>query len=477
MATYQAFPISFQHELERESWALYTLGILVIALRTFARIRKMSWRGLEIDDYLIFLAAAWYTTLIVTLNLTAQGGGSALAMPGEDVSILTEIQIKLRERGAKIDLVAEQSMLNVIWTLKVCMLLLYNRLTMGLRQHLAVKAIAIYVAVGYVACQLAFFCECIPFSQYWQIVPSPPRNCMVLYDYAIVQGIFNISSDLFMMLVPLPLILQVSVPLKQKVILLVIFSMGIFVIVAAALTKAEFFISVYADSYMFWYTREASVAVYVANLPCIWPLLREALPVLKSWTPGFVSSNMYKRRHPHGTHGGTVTSTGPMTRGLGTRTNVTRHSLDEFQKIVEGSAISHATSTTTKSTGETGVREVRPYRSRIEAGGNGTGHDRGSSSSSLSNDSSSIEMVFADGIRAETTIEMSVLEAEEGNHTYYQQHQSHLHPSTNHQRSRDLVRPPQESHSSSTLSQDYNNHASYDLEKGIGGSVQPRSGV
>jgi len=30
-----AFPIEFQHDLERESWALYALGIVVIALRMF----------------------------------------------------------------------------------------------------------------------------------------------------------------------------------------------------------------------------------------------------------------------------------------------------------------------------------------------------------------------------------------------------------------------------------------------------------
>lgn len=33
---------------------------------------------------------------------------------------------------------------------------------------------------------------------------------------------------------------------------------------------------------MLWYTREASVAVYVANLPMIWPLLREWFPLLRS---------------------------------------------------------------------------------------------------------------------------------------------------------------------------------------------------
>lgn len=92
---------------------------------------------------------------------------------------------------------------------------------MGLRQQIAVKILAIYVAIGYVACQVTYFAECTPFSQYWQIAPSPPLNCMVLYDYAIVQATFNISSDVFMLIIPFPLIMQVSIGAKQKIILLV----------------------------------------------------------------------------------------------------------------------------------------------------------------------------------------------------------------------------------------------------------------
>lgn len=247
---------------------------------------------------------------------------------------------------------------------------------------------------------------------------------MVLYDYAIVQGIFNISSDVFMMLIPFPLILAVSVPFKQKVILLVIFSMGIFVIVAAVLTKAEFFISIYSDDYMFWYTREASVAVYVANLPCIWPLLREALPVLRSWTPGFVSSGMYKGRNRG-------TSTGPMTRGVATRTNVTRRSLDEFQKIVD------TQSGMTKSAAGSAVREVRGYeqRSRIEG--------------DASPDSASDEIPIH-GIRAETTIELSVMS-----------------PNGNSRRLSGRDMAPRSQTSS-------NGDFDYDLEKGIN---VPKSGV
>jgi hypothetical protein len=37
---------------------------------------------------------------------------------------------------------------------------------------------------------------------------------------------------------------------------------------------------------MLWYIRESSVAVWVTNLPLIWPLLRDTFPMLRSFTPG-----------------------------------------------------------------------------------------------------------------------------------------------------------------------------------------------
>jgi hypothetical protein len=207
---------------------------------------------------------------------------------------------------------------------------------------------------------------------------------MVYFDFLIVQGITNISSDLFMLLIPLPLVLSAMVPIKQKVILLIIFSMGIFVIVAATITKVEYFISIYDDSFMFWYTREASVAVYVANLPCIWPLLREGLPVLRSWTPGWMSSAMRYRT-------GRGTNTHTTRGGVATRTNVTRRSLEEFRKIGDSSGVGKSGVTST-------VRDIDDYERRV-----GVKHN-----SDKDSDIASDELPFQ-GIRAETTIELSVL--------------------------------------------------------------------
>lgn len=180
-------------------------------------------------------------------------------------------------------------MLNVIYTIKACMLIMYTRLTLGLTVQRLVRYLAIYVVIGWCATEIAFFTACRPFNGYWAMPPPDPQ-CTTLQYYALVQGCFNISSDTLMLLIPLPLITRLSMPWKQKGILLVIFSMGTFVIVAALLTKIFNLTDIWDPTYMLWYTREASVAVYVSNLPMIWPLLREYFPVLRGITPGQKSS-------------------------------------------------------------------------------------------------------------------------------------------------------------------------------------------
>jgi hypothetical protein len=172
-----------------------------------------------------------------------------------------------------------------------------------------------------------------------------------------------------------------------------IFSMGIFVIIAASLTKAEFFRSVYAEDYMFWYTREASVAFYVSNLPCVWPLLREALPALKSWTPGFISSSAYKRR------GASTTGLTVRTRTRNTQKSnlgLSRRSMDDFHAIMEPTRPKEAKTTTNVHT-----REIQHYSHHMRS------TNRGSSSES------SLEDLPMHGIMQSTTIEMSIMASSE----------------------------------------------------------------
>ncbi|CAG7982017.1 unnamed protein product [Penicillium salamii] len=275
----------FAVNFARETWALYAVGVLGAVLRFTARIRRLGVRNLQVDDYLMLFAVVWYTLLCVALNQVASGGGSNLLTP-EDRKNLTDKTIAERVSGSKWVFVSEHSFILCVWALKACMLVIYARITEGLKQRRWINYIAIYVALGFVATELSLFLICRPLTNYWA-VPTPNYQCSSYQYYEVVQGCISISADIFMLLIAIPLLMQVRVPLKQKLILILLFGMGIFVIVAAVLNKVYCLVpSLISYVYMNWYFREATVAILVTNLPLIWSLLRDVFPALKSWTGG-----------------------------------------------------------------------------------------------------------------------------------------------------------------------------------------------
>ena len=72
--------------------------------------------------------------------------------------------------------------------------------------------------------------------------------------------------------------------MQQKLILLGIFGMGTFVVAAAILCKVYgLYPPLISYEYLNWFFREASVSVYVTNLPAIYSILRDAFPALARW--------------------------------------------------------------------------------------------------------------------------------------------------------------------------------------------------
>lgn len=138
-----------------------------------ARIRRLGIRNLQADDYLMLSAVLWYTLLCVALNQVASGGGSNL-MTAEDKANLTPAISAEREKGSKWVFVSEHAFVLAVWSMKACMLVIYARITEGLRQRKWINYIAVYVALGFVATELSLFLICRPITEYWAV---PTDNC------------------------------------------------------------------------------------------------------------------------------------------------------------------------------------------------------------------------------------------------------------------------------------------------------------
>lgn len=77
-----------------------------------------------------------------------------------------------------------------------------------------------------------------------------------------------------MLAIGLSLYIRSALPLKRKLILSCIFGLGVFVILSAVLNKYYSFTQPFGSLWTFWYVRESSTALLVANLPFLWTLLR-----------------------------------------------------------------------------------------------------------------------------------------------------------------------------------------------------------
>ncbi|KZM24350.1 uncharacterized protein EKO05_0005627 [Ascochyta rabiei] len=266
----------------RESWIWYICALGMIIARLLARrILFRSLKGLQVDDWIMGLfVTVSYTTLVVVSNRWLKAG-SNLEPPNFDFGALTAGQLSQRTYGSKMMIVTEQMQISVIWSCKACLLVMYYRLTRtALRnENVAIKVLSIYVALGYMVMQILYFAVwCRPFPEYYRVPTNFPQ-CNTLVHHRITKAVFNISSDLVMLCIALQMLIRSTLPWKKKLVLCGIFSLGIFVIAAAALNSYYSFWHPYRDTWMFWYVRESSMAIIVANIPFTWTILRELFEV------------------------------------------------------------------------------------------------------------------------------------------------------------------------------------------------------
>ncbi|KAF2133854.1 hypothetical protein P153DRAFT_281061 [Dothidotthia symphoricarpi CBS 119687] len=262
-----------------ESWIWYTFAIGIVLARLISRtLLFRSPKGLQYDDWIMGLfVTGCYTVLIITSTIQARTHTNLLA-PDFDINALTPQDISEREYGSKIVIIVEQMQIAVVWSCKACLLIMYHRLTrMALHnENIAIKMLAVYVALGFVTTEILYFTAwCRPFSSYWA-VPTTNSQCNALTNHRITKAVFNISSDVVILCIALTIFIRSLLPLKRKLILCAIFSLGIFVVAASIMNCYYSFKHPYRPTWVFWYIRESSTAILVANLPFTWTLLRKA---------------------------------------------------------------------------------------------------------------------------------------------------------------------------------------------------------
>ena len=227
----------------------------------------------------MLLALSFYTVELVSINIAATASTNLLPPGYLATHTISPAEKQERVYGSKMTLLTEQCQCVMIWLVKACLLIMYHRITDGAfpKQNMAVKILGIYVAITFIVMEVFYFAVwCRPFHAYWE-VPTPNQQCSTAIHHLIMNAVFNLSSDVAMLCIALPMFLRSHLPLQRKITLSAMFSLGIFVILCAVLNKYYSFTDPFGILWVYWYVREGSTALLVANLPFLWGLIRRIL--------------------------------------------------------------------------------------------------------------------------------------------------------------------------------------------------------
>ena len=157
---------------------------------------------------------------------------------------LTQKDFDMMIKGSKWGLLMETCKITCVWGCKACLLILYWSMTKGLpQQRKAVYAVSAYAATGYLVVMVCLFAVwCRPFHVYWALpVPDEKVECMTFRKHMILDACLNITSDALMLCLPIPIVVKAKIPLKRKLVLVGIFSLGGLVILCAILNRVTNF--------------------------------------------------------------------------------------------------------------------------------------------------------------------------------------------------------------------------------------------
>ncbi|KAJ8117660.1 hypothetical protein OPT61_g1197 [Boeremia exigua] len=286
-----------------ELWTLYTFGVLVTILRTYARISAVGYRELRADDYLIWFAVLLYTaqsTLGYHVGVAAHGLANN-GMTDAQRSNLSQDdpEYAMRVLGSKIQLAGWTLAPCLLWTLKLCVTFFYYRLTNGLgtyqkRIHVAV----VLIVTSFVAVILTIAFSCRPYKKYWQVSPDPGNSCQPAISKPIIWVTFvlNVFTDVFLFLIPIPMLWRSSLRFYKKVATTSVLSAGLFIIICATLKSIYVIVDPVNGGQLAaeWGTRETFIAVVTTNLPMIFPLFKVWLAPFLPTTLRSSSNKAYK---------------------------------------------------------------------------------------------------------------------------------------------------------------------------------------
>lgn len=262
----------------RENWVFIPVVVLtpiisiLVAIRIWAR---HTVTGLATEDWVLLGAFAFcLATDFEFIYMTQNGYGRHLdALPREkSVTILRTFW--LAQMTYKISLQLT----------KISLLLLYIRIFRHIAWFKKISMSVIgFLLVYLLATTIVSFVQCQPIERAWNRWMTESSQCISLNTFFVFNGTIALTTDIIVLLLPLPLIWGLQLPLGQKLALIPVFGLGLFIVVVSTLRLHALIAHPTYDTTWdlegtLWTIIEFNIALMCAALPSVRVLLVRMFP-------------------------------------------------------------------------------------------------------------------------------------------------------------------------------------------------------
>ncbi|KAK6064620.1 CFEM domain-containing protein-like protein [Seiridium cupressi] len=248
--------------------------------------RRASLREYGIDDYMMCIVLALYipfTVLGQYARLTAFG-----------VDIWTENTDTITT-ALKLFFIDESFYLALLALCKIVMLSFFLRIF----PNKGVRAV-VYTVIGFVASTAAVLIflqifQCLPIDYNWEGWEGTfgGHKCLNVNTLTYTAASISILQDLLLLALPLPLLLTLHTSWRKKMNIVVMFSLGVFVLITSCIRLRYIVMFArtvnptwdYTDT-LIWTALEVNVSIIVICLPAIRVFLAQSLPKIFGTTLG-----------------------------------------------------------------------------------------------------------------------------------------------------------------------------------------------
>ncbi|KAL3474081.1 hypothetical protein BJX99DRAFT_186751 [Aspergillus californicus] len=252
------------------SWPLFTIGAVLAGLRVWVRthiLRSWGW-----DDVFIILAMLCATTNTVLATVSAHYGTGRHASDLSDDQIVLSTKFNWLSQGFHV--------MSTNWG-KVSIGIFLLRIIQKAKHHEPVMyAGIILLTIINTVCVYTIYGQCTPTARLWDSeVEGSCWDANTQKNYAFFQGSSSALSDLVLAVYPLFTIWKLQMPLKVKIGLGCVLSLGIIAMIAAIVKTVNLAsLSARADypwdtvDLTIWIAIEQYLIIIAACIPTLTPL-------------------------------------------------------------------------------------------------------------------------------------------------------------------------------------------------------------